>query len=106
VGYIAEILTCLADQLVPVPPSISRAQEARGSLTGGPSLPVTGPVAQRSVWDYRRASPGSQTSRSRGSRRLLDKRTSSNGYRRASSERRAHPLGMLDNVLAKERASI
>jgi hypothetical protein len=38
VGYIAEILTCLADQLVPVPPSISRAQEARGSLTGGPSL--------------------------------------------------------------------
>ena len=37
-GYIVESLTCLADPLVPVPESISRAQEARGSLTWGPSL--------------------------------------------------------------------
>jgi hypothetical protein len=57
VGYIAEILTCLADQLVPVPPSISRAQEARGSLTGG-SLASSSqhPSLSEGVCDYRLAS--------------------------------------------------
>jgi hypothetical protein len=49
VGYIAETLTCQADQLVPVPPSIPRAQEARGSLTRAPRFCVTHPFLSEAM---------------------------------------------------------
>jgi hypothetical protein len=49
VGYIAETLTCQADQLVPVPPSIPRARKRGVRCQGTPPLLSDGSVIAESL---------------------------------------------------------